>query len=599
MRVTAYRIGGITFASLLLAGGLVAQVGAHAAQVGVRSAPPSTNCPSPSAPPLAAGIYTVSTAGQLQYVWETDTTWDDTIVLASDISMGGSCIWSQGIGTSGNAFIGTFDGQGHSVTGMAVYAPGDNEVGFFGFASDAVIRDMRLIGVDVTGSRTVGGLVGQAESSVISGVVTSGDVEATDYRAGGLVGLLRSSEVRQSGATGDITSASATIYEGEVGGLIGLADAYGSVPVVSVEHSFAKGDVTVTTGAVRSYAVGGLIGYLSSPSQVVDSYAWGDVNGDGRAYALGGLIGQAFVNATDDSIDRTYAIGAIQLAFSDAGGLVGDNSVSAAIADSLWDVDTSGISSSQGGTGATTAAMTNFQTYDDSGWVIVNGWQSFNPPTAVWGICSQVNDGYPFLLWEYMSNPCVTAPIPSPEPVPAAAPRDVTAMAGDGSASVSWAFPASSGSYPVSHYLATSSPGGQTCLVAAPALNCDVRGLTNGTAYTFAVKALTGAGWSASSEPSNAVVPRPSAGPSIVITGSREGKRIEVTGSTTGFGMAGILDPWVRLAGQSAYSEGSAQVLVSMDGAFEWSRTTGKKASVYMQTPDGSVKSNTVAIPAR
>ena len=548
---------------------------------------------------MSAGTHTVSTASQLQYVWETDTTWDDTIVLASDISMGGSCIWSQGIGTSGNAFIGTFDGQGHSVTGLAVYAPGDNEVGFFGFASDAVIRDMRLIGVDVTGSRTVGGLVGQAESSLISGVVTSGDVEATDYRAGGLVGLLRSSEVRQSGATGDITSASATIYEGEAGGLIGLVDAYGSVPFVSVEHSFAKGDVTVATGAVRSYAIGGLIGYVSSPSQVVDSYAWGGVNGDGRAYALGGLIGQAYVNATDDSIDRTYSIGAIQFAFSDAGGLVGDNSVSAAVADSFWNVDTSGISSSQGGTGATTAEMTSFQTYDDSGWAIVDGWQSFNPPTAVWGICSQVNDGYPFLLWEYTSNPCVTPPTPSPEPVPAAAPRDVTAVAGNGSASVSWAFPASSGSYPVSYYLATSTPGAHTCLVAAPALTCDVRGLTNGTAYTFAVKALTGAGWSASSESSDAVVPRPSAGPSIVITGSRDGKRIEVTGSTTGFGMGGILDPWVRLAGQSAYAKGSAQVLVSMDGTFEWSRTTAKKVSVYMQTPDGSVKSNTVAIPAR
>ena len=194
------------------------------------------------------------------------------------------------------------------------------------------------------------------------------------------------------------------------------------------------------------------------------------------------------------------------------------------------------------------------------------------------------------------SPPAPPAPAP---PTPAAAPGSVVGVAGDRSATVSWSAPASSGSFPVSHYLATSTPGAHTCLVTSPALTCEVAGLSNGTAYTFTVKALTGAGWSAASEPSNAVVPRESAGPSILITGSRDGNRIEVTGSTTGFGMGGVLNPWVRLAGQSAYAQGSAQVLASMDGTFAWSRTTGKKASVYMQTPDGSVRSNTVTIRAR
>ncbi len=186
-----------------------------------------------------------------------------------------------------------------------------------------------------------------------------------------------------------------------------------------------------------------------------------------------------------------------------------------------------------------------------------------------------------------------------PPPVPASAPLDVTAAAGNASARVTWTAPTSSGSFPISHYQAISSPGGRTCLVAAPTLTCEVPGLTNGTAYTFTVKALNGAGWSAASEPSNAVVPAAQPRSSILITGSRDGKRIEVTGSTTGFGMGAILNPWVRLAGQTAFAQGRAQVLVSMDGTFAWGRRTGKKASVYMQTPDGSVRSNTVTIPAR
>ena len=186
---------------------------------------------------------------------------------------------------------------------------------------------------------------------------------------------------------------------------------------------------------------------------------------------------------------------------------------------------------------------------------------------------------------------------PPPPPVPSSEPLEVVAVAGDASASVTWAAPASSGSFSITHYQVTSSPGGRTCLVSAPGLMCDVRGLTNGTTYTFRVKALNGAGWSVSSEASNVVVPRPSVEPSIVITGSRDGKRIEVKGSTTGFGMGAILNPWVRLAGQSKYTQGSAQVLVSMDGTFEWSRRTGKKASIYMQTTDGSVRSNAVVLP--
>ena len=78
------------------------------------------------------------------------------------------------------------------------------------------------------------------------------------------------------------------------------------------------------------------------------------------------------------------------------------------------------------------------------------------------------------------------------------------------------------------------------------------------------------------------------------MNGSREGQRIQVTGSTTGFGMGGELKPWVKLAGQESYSQGVATILVGVDGTFEWGRRAGKQASVYVQTPDVSVRSNTV-----
>ena len=159
---------------------------------------------------------------------------------------------------------------------------------------------------------------------------------------------------------------------------------------------------------------------------------------------------------------------------------------------------------------------------------------------------------------------------------------------------MSWSAPASSGSFPVSHYQVTSSPGSGSCLVAAPALSCDVTGLSNGTAYTFSVKALTGAGWSASSAPSNAVTPRAVPKPTIVITGSRDGARIAVSGSTTGMGMGGLVTPWTSRSLGEFVSR--AAVPVSIDGTFEWSRRASSAVVWRVYFTAESTKSNTVTI---
>ena len=179
------------------------------------------------------------------------------------------------------------------------------------------------------------------------------------------------------------------------------------------------------------------------------------------------------------------------------------------------------------------------------------------------------------------------------DPLPSSAPRDVVGVAGDASASVSWSAPASSGSFPVSTYLVTASPGGGSCLTSG--LVCTVAGLTNGTAYRFTVKALNGAGWSAASEPSNAVTPVATPKPSITITGAREGNRIAMSGSTTGFGMGGMGTPWTSKSG-AGYVAGRA-VLVSVEGTFAWSRKAGAGETwrVYF-TASGGVRSNTVTI---
>jgi len=192
-------------------------------------------------------------------------------------------------------------------------------------------------------------------------------------------------------------------------------------------------------------------------------------------------------------------------------------------------------------------------------------------------------------------------PTPTPTPVtyPPSAPLDAAATAGDSSATVTWTPPASNGSFPITNYQATSSPGGKTCLVEAPTTSCTIDGLTNGTAYTFTVRALNGAGWSPYSAASAAVTPSTPTTSTIVITGSRgaaEGRigRVLVDGVTTDLAAA-LLQSRVHLAGEVDYYDGSTR-RVSDDETFTWQRKTKKKVYVYFTTEDRSVRSNRIII---
>ena len=168
----------------------------------------------------------------------------------------------------------------------------------------------------------------------------------------------------------------------------------------------------------------------------------------------------------------------------------------------------------------------------------------------------------------------------------------MTAFPGNGSATVTWAPPAFTGSYPVSTYQVSAIPGGRSCMTST--LTCEVSGLGNGTTYTFTVRALSGAGWGTPSSPSNAITPQAAPKPSILISGSRTGSTIQVDGTT--IDLTGTVTPWVKLPGQTSFTEGSARPTIT-DNAFTWSRKANKKTYVYIT--HGAVKSNTITIAAR
>ena len=190
-----------------------------------------------------------------------------------------------------------------------------------------------------------------------------------------------------------------------------------------------------------------------------------------------------------------------------------------------------------------------------------------------------------------------TPPSPPPPPEPPSAPLGVVAVPGNGSALVTWEEPASDGGATVTSYEAVATPGAATCTVVMPQRSCAITGLTNGTAYTFTVRARNVSGLSVPSAATRAVTPRAGA---IVISATRgsgtraEQARVSVVGLAAGFERREVVVTFTKgaLAGGS---QASRPITIDFEGRFSLvRRVTG--AATVRATIDG-VTSNAVVLP--
>ena len=252
-------------------------------------------------------------------------------------------------------FAAAFVGNGHTIANLTINQPFSEEdvAGFFrsfdrsrglfkALLEAGRIEGVRLVNANVTSAEIVGGLVGHNEGVVrdchVSGAVTaSNHVELAAVGVGGLVGL-------NSGAV-YASSSSATVRTGSVvvGGLVGFNGG-------TVAASYATGAV------IGNNTVGGLAG--GNGGRIIASYATGPVTGNRW---VGGLVGDLqWLQSGSSEIIASYAIGRVH-GRSLVGGLAG--SIAGRVADSYWDVDTTGQRA--GGGGRATAQLRSPTAYTD------------------------------------------------------------------------------------------------------------------------------------------------------------------------------------------------------------------------------------------
>lgn len=261
---------------------------------------------------------------------------------------------------------------------------------------------------DVESNVLAGGLVGYCEVSshssipgyvFISNCHSSGNV--TGATAGGLIGDFTDNRHLQIPSNNSIINCHA---EGNVNGY-SAGGLIGGCGTITVDNCYAKGDVSVILDElVKNYSISGLIcrenrpPYFNSILTINNSYASGTINAnvnDCNVTAGGLLAGCYRAKIKNCLVTCSMNVSGNRNLY--VGGLVGYKMDYLWASTSFWDVNSTGITTSAGGEGKTTAELKTLSTYTNAGWDFMD--ETTNGPNDVWRMCE--DGSYPRLSWEY------------------------------------------------------------------------------------------------------------------------------------------------------------------------------------------------------
>lgn len=238
------------------------------------------------------GSYTVTSADGLMNIAElvNGGKSDINITLDTDIDLTGKD-WTP-IGTDyDNSYKGTFDGGGHTITGLT-FTTNDEYAGLFGHLNSAgTVKNVVMEGIQITSNQIYGGSIGGVVGfswGTIENCTVSGSVSGTVY-VGGVVGA-------QWGGSITGCSSSATV-KGMVyvGGVVGQTNGN----TTTLTACYATGNVIIEIAPKKNIAGGGLVGM--NAGSILACYATGNVTSTGSSTGnvhIGGFLGDNYTTVT-------------------------------------------------------------------------------------------------------------------------------------------------------------------------------------------------------------------------------------------------------------------------------------------------------------
>lgn len=296
------------------------------------------------------GVYQIGTPAEL--AWLAKSINDNTVsasakaVLTADIDLG-YCEWTPIGQTSGRAYRGSLDGQGHAVSGLYISKAGSGYAGLIGLAyggtkvSNLTVRGE--IALADVGKVSVGGVAadvsaGEFENCVSDVKITITGLTNSNANLGGFTGVASATSFTDCRFEGSITCqytgsgylgrGYSSYSGGALGGFIGL------VKYTTLERCVNSGDVTVN----KASGVGGIAGriYASGDDEtrlhecLNTGHISNDVNfvigtGEWPAGGIGGIVGVTDGMGGSLLIDTCYNTGVISGGII-AGGILGGES---------------------------------------------------------------------------------------------------------------------------------------------------------------------------------------------------------------------------------------------------------------------------------
>jgi hypothetical protein len=308
-------------------------------------------------------------------------------VLRADLDFGG--IDFKPIGEYG-PFTGTFDGNGHVIRNITITRPTDSYVGLFGYVGGGgIITNLGIESMIVSGGECVGGMAGKIEAGTVSNCYSIGTVNGFSS-IGGLIGSIEGGTVNNCYSDVTVTAWDPN-NSSNAGGLIGynnsttVSNCYARASVHGQDYvgGLAGNNEGLINSCCALGSVDGMdyIGGFAGSSSGAITACYANVSVSATGSHIGGLLGKSGL------VNNCYSVGSIT-GGSSSGGLAGSKYYGAVVNNSFWDTQTSGKTTSAGGTGKTTVEMKTLSTFTSATWDF----------TTIWAICEGTN--YPRLRWQ-------------------------------------------------------------------------------------------------------------------------------------------------------------------------------------------------------